>query len=237
MLFLAVFCGFLAEYQLEHKIEKERVKKYMHDMVESLKYDTTRISRNVNENKIVHSELDSFRFEIKEAINGRPNTNRLYYYYLKINQYGIAAFNKSVITQLKNSGSLRLVKSDSLLNEMLDYYERKVFGSETFQQHAQKSLEALSERAIGVFSTQSFNFVASATDSTFSKAIDETDNSNYSSVINDKSLKLLSSDPKELEMLNTAALRFEWSLIYYNRFLNYTRNGANKLMMRIREVY
>ena len=26
MLFLAVFCGFLAEYQLEHKIEKDRAK-------------------------------------------------------------------------------------------------------------------------------------------------------------------------------------------------------------------
>ncbi len=29
MLFLAVFCGFLAEYQLEHKIEKDREKQFM----------------------------------------------------------------------------------------------------------------------------------------------------------------------------------------------------------------
>jgi hypothetical protein len=29
MLFLAVFSGFLAEYQLEHKIEKERGKEYI----------------------------------------------------------------------------------------------------------------------------------------------------------------------------------------------------------------
>ena len=29
MLFLAVFCGFLAEYQLEHKIEKDRGKQYI----------------------------------------------------------------------------------------------------------------------------------------------------------------------------------------------------------------
>ncbi len=28
MLFLAVFCGFLAEYQLEHKIERDRAKEY-----------------------------------------------------------------------------------------------------------------------------------------------------------------------------------------------------------------
>ncbi|MGB3155835.1 MAG: hypothetical protein WBB06_14610, partial [Chitinophagaceae bacterium] len=45
MLFLAVFCGFLAEYQLEHKIEKDREKQFMQTMVEDLKSDTTQLSR------------------------------------------------------------------------------------------------------------------------------------------------------------------------------------------------
>jgi len=45
MLFLAVFCGFLAEYQLEHKIERDRVKKFMHDMVVNLKNDTARCKK------------------------------------------------------------------------------------------------------------------------------------------------------------------------------------------------
>ena len=40
MLFLAVFCGFLAEYQLEHKIEKDREKVYMQNMLEDLGSDT-----------------------------------------------------------------------------------------------------------------------------------------------------------------------------------------------------
>src|SRR6185503_15534980 len=41
MLFLAVFCGFLAEYQLEHKIEKDREKKYVRSLLKDLEYDTT----------------------------------------------------------------------------------------------------------------------------------------------------------------------------------------------------
>ena len=45
MLFLAVFCGFLAEYQLEHQIEKERAKQYIVSLYEDLKSDTTRINR------------------------------------------------------------------------------------------------------------------------------------------------------------------------------------------------
>ena len=45
MLFLAVFCGFLAEYQLEHKIEKDRAKQYISSLYEDLKNDTVRINR------------------------------------------------------------------------------------------------------------------------------------------------------------------------------------------------
>ena len=33
MLFLAVFCGFLAEYQLEHKIEKDREVQFIKSLV------------------------------------------------------------------------------------------------------------------------------------------------------------------------------------------------------------
>ena len=47
MLFLAVFCGFLAEYQLEHKIEKDREKQYMRSMVEDLSADTLMLQKNI----------------------------------------------------------------------------------------------------------------------------------------------------------------------------------------------
>ena len=47
MLFLAVFCGFLAEYQLEHKIEKERGKQYIQSLYEDLKEDTAMLANTV----------------------------------------------------------------------------------------------------------------------------------------------------------------------------------------------
>ncbi|MEO5947207.1 MAG: hypothetical protein ABIP79_10365, partial [Chitinophagaceae bacterium] len=50
MLFLAVFCGFLAEYQLEHKIEQDREKAYMKGIVENLKYDIIRCKINAQLN-------------------------------------------------------------------------------------------------------------------------------------------------------------------------------------------
>ena len=237
MLFLAVFCGFFAEYQLEHKIEKERVKKHMHDMIENLKYDTTRIGRNVFSNRETRADLDSFRFEVREAINGNPRINRLYYFYLKINQYGIVAFNKSTITQLKNSGTLRLVKNDSLLNEILDYYERKVMGSELYQVVAQKSFESFTQKTNSIFSTTTFDFIQTVSDKSWNDDSDESFVKSLNAVLQSDSLKLLETDRLSLETLHTEALQFEWSLINYNRFLNYAREGAQKLMLDIKEIY
>src|SRR5215207_9180494 len=53
MLFLAVFCGFLAENQREHMVEQKREKQYMRSMLDDLKRDTAEISAAV-------SSIDSY---------------------------------------------------------------------------------------------------------------------------------------------------------------------------------
>ena len=45
MLFLAVFCGFLAENQREHMIEHQREKEYIRSFVEDLKQDTVQLKK------------------------------------------------------------------------------------------------------------------------------------------------------------------------------------------------
>jgi len=44
MLFLAVFCGFLAEYQLEHKIEKDRELQFIKSLTTDLQDDITSLN-------------------------------------------------------------------------------------------------------------------------------------------------------------------------------------------------
>ncbi|MEO7982474.1 MAG: hypothetical protein ABI688_00200 [Bacteroidota bacterium] len=59
MLFLAVFCGFLAENIREHKIEKHRAAQYISSLYEDLKNDTTRINNLIkyDEEKIAALNL------------------------------------------------------------------------------------------------------------------------------------------------------------------------------------
>ena len=45
MLFLAVFCGFLAEYQLEHMIEKDRERQFISSLVDDLKDDQSTLEQ------------------------------------------------------------------------------------------------------------------------------------------------------------------------------------------------
>jgi len=47
MLFLAVFCGFLAEYQLEHKIEKDRARELAKSFYDELENDSIAVRQAI----------------------------------------------------------------------------------------------------------------------------------------------------------------------------------------------
>src|ERR1051326_8225057 len=49
MLFLAVFCGFLAENQREHLVERRREKQYMASMLEDLRNDSSTLVYLMND--------------------------------------------------------------------------------------------------------------------------------------------------------------------------------------------
>ena len=55
MLFLAVFCGFLAEYQLEHKIERDRELQFIKSLTTDLQDDVK------NLNAIIEQEDDGIK--------------------------------------------------------------------------------------------------------------------------------------------------------------------------------
>ena len=47
MLFFAVFCGFQAEYLLEHKIERDRERQFIISMVKEIELDSRELSLNL----------------------------------------------------------------------------------------------------------------------------------------------------------------------------------------------
>src|SRR4030095_4073169 len=59
MLFLAVFCGFLAENLREHFIEQRREKQYVNSFIEDLKSDISNYNRQIRVRTISQNRADS----------------------------------------------------------------------------------------------------------------------------------------------------------------------------------
>ena len=66
MLFLAVFCGFLAENQREHIVEHQREKKFMETLYDDLKKDTADLNNDIRWWDNMISRIDTIRNEIEK---------------------------------------------------------------------------------------------------------------------------------------------------------------------------
>ncbi len=120
MLFLAVFCGFLAEYQLDHTIEKERGMQYIHSFYNDLKTDTAAFAKNINRYEIKMDALSKAN-ECYDSIS--RNIGKFCPCISKLIKYssGFLDFVNAdqTLLQLKNAGGLRLLKqedADSILS-------------------------------------------------------------------------------------------------------------------------
>ena len=122
MLFLAVFCGFLAEYQLEHKIEKSREKQYIRSFVEDLEMDTVSIRSRIN-----YCELTVKRADSLITILSHPPIDKMageIYYFLRwMHRSDLFSVNDRTIVQLRNAGGMRLVSNKSVSDSMISYYK------------------------------------------------------------------------------------------------------------------
>ena len=120
MLFLAVFCGFLAEYQLEHVIENSREKQFIKSYIEDLKTDTASISSNLVYQETRKQQLDSM-MKFLETQTIRGNESELYYLGRLLIRTRRFQTSDRTITQLKNSGALRLIRNEQAADSIISY--------------------------------------------------------------------------------------------------------------------
>ncbi len=122
MLFLAVFCGFLAEYQLEHKIEKDREKIYINNLYDDLKSDTAVYNEYQKTGVIFAAGIDSLMRLLKSP--GRnAHLDKIYFYARMLTiKTNIAIPSQRTFTQMKNSGLLRLISKQKVAENVSSYY-------------------------------------------------------------------------------------------------------------------
>jgi hypothetical protein len=123
MLFLAVFCGFLAENQREHFVEKKREKEYIRSMIEDIKLDTAGLSVDNNLRKEAVVMYDSVVTLLQKKGRTQFEQQRIYYLVrmaLRLSSFPI--LNDRTYEQMKSSGNLRLIHDKEIADKITKYY-------------------------------------------------------------------------------------------------------------------
>lgn len=118
MLFLAVFCGSLAEYWLEHKIEREKEKEFIASMIEDLKADTLNLSKTICRFDTMQCQSDTVLMMFNKLGKGYNDT---LFRNLFVLGYPDFVYTDRTIQQLKNSGGMRLIHNQEAANAIVEY--------------------------------------------------------------------------------------------------------------------
>jgi hypothetical protein len=121
MLFLAVFCGFLAEYQLEHTIENNKEKQYIKSFAEDLEADNAYMEERLAffDDKI--KKADSLVYLFSSGYKTEM-VNDIYYHLRFIGRHSPFDVNDRTIVQLRNAGGMRLISNKTVSDSMVNYY-------------------------------------------------------------------------------------------------------------------
>jgi len=120
MLFLAVFCGFLAENQREHMVEHQREKQYMITMLEDLKADIPLLNATIKDWNEVNKSIDSVTDAISLSVAG-TDLLKVYRHINEALNVWSFAYNDRTITQLKNSGGFRMIRNKEVAGKIIAY--------------------------------------------------------------------------------------------------------------------
>jgi hypothetical protein len=120
MLFLAVFCGFLAENIREHKVEHQRAKQFARSLLSDLKEDTTALNTVIGYGNKKIRAIDSLFMQIEQPTD-KWNDTLIYTYQGYAGRVRPFRNNSGTYEQMKASGSLRYFKQE--LTDLLNQYD------------------------------------------------------------------------------------------------------------------
>jgi len=133
MLFLAVFCGFLAESYRETLVNREKAHHYIQNLVADLKADTTDLNFSIYYQQLWSNHLDSALQMPIDRIKD-INTQDTFYYHFIPYYCWVQPFiqNNNTITQL-NAGGFNFIRNEKVvdsINLVYNFYRGVQFATD-----------------------------------------------------------------------------------------------------------
>jgi len=126
MLFLAISLGFFVENYREEIIEDKRELDFVNSFKNDLKNDISELDVLILRRKEREIQIDSIYFIFKNK-KFNEYSNDLYFYARYLPRPSRFFANNASIDQLKNSGSLTLIKNQKVIDTLLGYNDNFLF--------------------------------------------------------------------------------------------------------------
>jgi hypothetical protein len=122
MLFLAVFCGFIAENVRERGVERKREREFVFSLVADLREDIKNVESTIHSHQAGIAMLDTLFTILNDPRLIKTNGDEIYYAARKGPRMIPLVNNSRTFDQLKNSGGFRLISDLDVSNKIMDYY-------------------------------------------------------------------------------------------------------------------
>jgi hypothetical protein len=221
MLFLAVFCGMLAEYKLEHIIEHQREKQYIRSLIKDVELDLASLKSSYNNRKIQINYFDSLRSLLKDGYEN--HLNDLYFYARHIARPVPFQYHDRTIQQLKNSGNLRLIKNIDAADS-ITIYDNEIIKTTLVQQEGEVEIRRfIGNNIMGeIFDSNTWNDMTDSA-GTIIRPVNNP--------------VLLNRDRILLNKFSFIIVRLKGTLIQTNRLIISTEKSAENLIELLKKEY
>ncbi|HLX91791.1 MAG TPA: hypothetical protein VKR32_08920 [Puia sp.] len=130
MLFLAVFCGFLAENLRESIVENKKERHYVESLVMDLKKDTAEVTlRTSLQNYIVRKMDSALSIPIERLRDIDAQDTFFHHFFWFYSWIQIFVNHDNTLTQLKNASGLSVIRNNVVVDsigELTLYYDQIV---------------------------------------------------------------------------------------------------------------
>jgi len=222
MLFLAVFCGFLAENLREHFIEQKREKQYVISFIEDLKSDISNYNRQIRYRTISQNRADSLVILLLSPERNK-HVDSIYVCVERVGRGNLFFYSDRTIQQLKNSGDMRLI-GNQVASNLIMQYDQLVRDMQHFELIREEILTRFRETSSYILDAAIFYSM--------------TDTSSEMSINSPKgNSKLFSDNPETINRLCYWANRFRIANQQVIVKQTDLKNSAIRIMEFLRKVY
>jgi hypothetical protein len=221
MIFLAVALGFFAENIRESISDRQKENQYMYSLAQDLKKDTTALHYSIRRLSRDISAGDSIINLFAKNKLQEQDDNTILRLSISCALSVDIVFNDRTSSQLKSSGSIRLIRHKAIADSILQYWNNQV---KLDQVHERFETIRVEQRKIGF---KTFNWYKD-----YYTQIETTDSSLFNLHV-----KAILNPGTLAEFMNASSVLYNSGITQYKPILQLQLNLATKMIAMIQEEY